>query len=152
MDEAGFLEAIVAEPHDDAHRLVFADWLDDHGESAHAAFIRDQVALARMDEADPRYPALLARSRRGGMLTAPRRRPMLDHVPGGAVLFRRGLIDGVEVEAFAFLRQSSARWRSAAISRSSTPIARPARATPSRVSASPSTGMSTCWRATAAPS
>src|SRR5262249_54094705 len=68
---------------------------------------RCQVELARMDEADPRHPALLARSRRCGALTGPRRLPMFDHVPGGRVMFRRGLIAGAEFAADAFLTLDS---------------------------------------------
>ena len=56
--EAGLLSAIVADPGDDASRLVYADWLDDHGRAepdrARAAFIRLQVEAARLDEYDPR--------------------------------------------------------------------------------------------------
>jgi uncharacterized protein (TIGR02996 family) len=41
MSEAqSFLSAIVAEPDEDAHRLVFADWLDERGEHDRAEFIR----------------------------------------------------------------------------------------------------------------
>jgi uncharacterized protein (TIGR02996 family) len=110
VNEAAFLDAIVAEPDDDTHRLVFADWLDDHGDPTWASFIRAQVELAKLDEGDPRYPALLAQARRCGMLTGPRRRPMLDHVPGGRVMFRRGLIAGVEVSPNAYLQRSGADW------------------------------------------
>lgn len=110
MNEAAFLDAIVAEPDDDTHRLVFADWLDDHGDATWAAFIRAQVELATLDEADSRYPALLAQSRRCGMLTGPRQRPMMDHVPGGRAMFRRGLIAGVEVSPRAYLQGSGADW------------------------------------------
>ncbi len=35
-----FLDAIAQEPADDLHRLVYADWLSDHGEEARADFIR----------------------------------------------------------------------------------------------------------------
>jgi uncharacterized protein (TIGR02996 family) len=78
-EEAALLAAIHEAPEDDAPRLVYADWLEDHGESDRADFIRAQVELARLDEADPRHPALLARARRSGMLTAPRCRPWVDH-------------------------------------------------------------------------
>ena len=43
MNERTFLEAIRAEPDDDAHRLVFADWLEDHGKPTWATLIRRQV-------------------------------------------------------------------------------------------------------------
>jgi uncharacterized protein (TIGR02996 family) len=49
-DEAGFLAAIRAEPDDDTHRLVYADWLDDQGgESsvARAEYIRLSIELHR---------------------------------------------------------------------------------------------------------
>ena len=41
-----FLRAICDQPADDAPRLVFADWLDEHGDPDRAEFIRVQVALA----------------------------------------------------------------------------------------------------------
>ena len=83
VTEADFLRAILAEPGDDAHRLVYADWLDEHaaavpcpecwnrffggrcdacdgsgrapdGRAARAEFIRVQCALARVRrEAEP---------------------------------------------------------------------------------------------------
>lgn len=45
-DRESFLRAIIAEPADDKPRLIFADWLDEHGESARAEFIRVQCQLA----------------------------------------------------------------------------------------------------------
>ncbi|MBN9521309.1 TIGR02996 domain-containing protein [bacterium] len=61
MDEAALLNAIVANPDDDTPRLVYADWLDDHGQSPRAEFIRTQIELARLTDDDPRRPALQAR-------------------------------------------------------------------------------------------
>src|SRR5688500_16170422 len=40
-----FLDAIVDAPDDDAPRLVYADWLDDHGDADRAEFIRAQCEL-----------------------------------------------------------------------------------------------------------
>ncbi len=34
------LQAVLERPGDDAPRLVYADWLDEHGESDRADFIR----------------------------------------------------------------------------------------------------------------
>jgi uncharacterized protein (TIGR02996 family) len=39
MNEAAFLQAIAANPQDDVHRLVYADWLEEHGDSR-GEFIR----------------------------------------------------------------------------------------------------------------
>jgi uncharacterized protein (TIGR02996 family) len=51
----GFWKAIVAEPDDDTHRLVFADWLDDNGDPDRAEFIRLQCKLAGMDGTEPEW-------------------------------------------------------------------------------------------------
>src|SRR5688500_1268195 len=51
-DWDGFVAAIVADPDDDALRLVAADFLEENGEPARAAFIRVQVELARLEAAE----------------------------------------------------------------------------------------------------
>jgi uncharacterized protein (TIGR02996 family) len=38
-EREAFIAAICAEPDDDTCRLAFADWLDEHGEVAHAAVL-----------------------------------------------------------------------------------------------------------------
>jgi uncharacterized protein (TIGR02996 family) len=60
---SAFVEAIGTDPDDDASRLVYADWLDDHGEADRAEFIRLQCRLARLAEDDPDRPALARRER-----------------------------------------------------------------------------------------
>jgi uncharacterized protein (TIGR02996 family) len=45
-----FLRAIVEAPSDDTPRLVYADWLDEHGQAARAEFIRVQCELAGLDD------------------------------------------------------------------------------------------------------
>ena len=44
--EDAFLQTILESPDDDAPRLVFADWLDEHGNGEQAEFIRVQIELA----------------------------------------------------------------------------------------------------------
>src|SRR5437879_5252782 len=64
MSEAAFLEAIVDEPDVLAHRLVYADWLEDHGDEprrARAEFIRLQVERDSLPPYHPRARALLRR-------------------------------------------------------------------------------------------
>lgn len=41
-----FLAAILESPDDDMPRLIYADWLEEQGESEHAEFIRNQIELA----------------------------------------------------------------------------------------------------------
>jgi len=54
----GFLQAIRDEPDSDVPRLIYADWLDDHGDPARAEFIRTQCERERLPPGDPRQPAL----------------------------------------------------------------------------------------------
>lgn len=48
-DDAAFLAAICARPDDDLPRLVYADWLDEHGRGERGEFIRVQCAIATHD-------------------------------------------------------------------------------------------------------
>ena len=63
IDEAAFLETIQDDLDDDTARLVFADWLEEHGQSERAEFIRVQTELARLPVTDARLPALRGRER-----------------------------------------------------------------------------------------
>lgn len=68
MDEMtpddAFIDAIIAEPDADAPRLLYADYLEEHGEPERAEFIRVQCELARTLAGDPRREALEARERK----------------------------------------------------------------------------------------
>jgi uncharacterized protein (TIGR02996 family) len=50
MEEA-LIAAIVENPDDDAPRLIYSDWLDEHGQHERGEFIRVQCQLARLDSA-----------------------------------------------------------------------------------------------------
>jgi uncharacterized protein (TIGR02996 family) len=58
-----FRRDIIENPDDDTPRLVYADWLDEHGQPERAEFIRVQCELARMPAGDPRRAELEARER-----------------------------------------------------------------------------------------
>jgi uncharacterized protein (TIGR02996 family) len=58
-----FLQAIIENPDDDTPRLVYADWLEEHGHPDRAAFLRVQCHLARLPEGNPRWPGLEAEER-----------------------------------------------------------------------------------------
>ena len=51
--------AIIAHPDEDTPRLVYADWLDEHGDPDRAAFIRVQCRLADMPPSDPDWVDLI---------------------------------------------------------------------------------------------
>jgi uncharacterized protein (TIGR02996 family) len=57
-DRDALIAAVAADPGDDLPRLVFADWLEEHGDPAQAAFIRGHVELTRMKPNDRRRQKL----------------------------------------------------------------------------------------------
>jgi uncharacterized protein (TIGR02996 family) len=66
MSHKAFLDAILSEPDEIAHRLVYADWLEDQGDEPaqhRAEFIRAQIERASLHPAHPRTRALLHRER-----------------------------------------------------------------------------------------
>src|SRR5262249_10209806 len=107
MDQArAFLQAIREAPDDDTPRLIFADWLDDHGgaaERARAGFIRAQIALARLDPDD--HPARLALEDEADDLLAAHGPAWVGDVGRHAAAWRwrRGFVERVTVRADALL-------------------------------------------------
>src|SRR5262245_58859359 len=53
MQDDAFIAAVLAAPHDDAVRLVYADWLEEHGDPDRAHFIRLQIEIASRAPFDP---------------------------------------------------------------------------------------------------
>ena len=62
-EDAALWRAVVADPHDDAPRLVYADWLEEHGRPERAEFVRVQCRLAALDEDASERTALERRER-----------------------------------------------------------------------------------------
>jgi uncharacterized protein (TIGR02996 family) len=88
--DRAFLEAIRESPEDDAPRLIYADWLEDHGDPARATFIRVQCELARLP-AEGRRAELEAQERE--LLVANRRAwlgPLHKELRWDQCQFRRG--------------------------------------------------------------
>jgi uncharacterized protein (TIGR02996 family) len=88
--EEAFLAAIRDEPDDDGLRLVYADWLEEHGDAARAELIRVQVEQARSGDDSRRYYALEARQR---VLLNEHERAWAGSPPSGVIVrFHRGLL------------------------------------------------------------
>jgi uncharacterized protein (TIGR02996 family) len=60
-DRDALLRAICDNPDDDAPRLIYADWLDEHGDQNLAEFVRVQIELASVSESTRSTHPLLAR-------------------------------------------------------------------------------------------
>lgn len=61
VSEQAFIQAILSDPDADTPRLMFANWLEDDGDSDRAEFIRLQCALARLPYDDDHCSDLQAR-------------------------------------------------------------------------------------------
>jgi len=62
-EQAALLRAIVANPDDDTTRLVYADWLQENGDTPQAGFIRVSITLAGMKKTDKKWPPFAKRLR-----------------------------------------------------------------------------------------
>jgi uncharacterized protein (TIGR02996 family) len=98
-----FLDALSANPGDDALWLVFADWLDDHGEAARAEAIRAGCELDRLPPADDRAQEL---GRRAEDLEIECERQWLGEWADRLVRWRlrRGFLHHVTLGSEVFLR------------------------------------------------
>jgi uncharacterized protein (TIGR02996 family) len=107
-----FLQAILEDPDDDTPRLVYADWLDDHGRPERAEFIRLQCRLARLPAGDGRRQDLEARE---GDLLGRHRREWLEPLgdPWVSAEFRRGFVWGLGLTAAAFVGRAEHLFRMA---------------------------------------
>jgi uncharacterized protein (TIGR02996 family) len=64
-ERRALMAAIISQPDDDAPRLVFSDWLQEHGDEhdrARAEFIRLQIEMSKLPEKDPRRKKLSRRA------------------------------------------------------------------------------------------
>jgi uncharacterized protein (TIGR02996 family) len=55
---AAFLADICAHPDDDGVRLIYADWLEEHGQPERAEFIRVQIAVTNFQQGHERFREL----------------------------------------------------------------------------------------------
>jgi uncharacterized protein (TIGR02996 family) len=102
-----FLQSIIESPDDDGPRLVYADWLDEHGESGGAEFIRVQCAVAQMPAGDRRIRKLRTRER--AVLKAhPEWLDLQLPKAQGAAEMRRGFVEHVTLSPELFLRHGQA--------------------------------------------
>jgi uncharacterized protein (TIGR02996 family) len=102
-----FLRSIIESPDDDAPRLAYSDWLEEHGDADRAEFIRVQCRLASIDADDPERRELQEReyellAEHWGEWAG----PLVGRVHRWQ--FRRGFVEQVSVKAGRFLKE--AKW------------------------------------------
>jgi uncharacterized protein (TIGR02996 family) len=99
--EQALFQSVLDAPDDDAPRLVYADWLEEHGQPERAEFIRVQIAREGEPEYSPRWRELEKRAR--ALLKGHHREwgPAPDGLAWGPE-FRRGFVESVCTTARAF--------------------------------------------------
>ncbi len=101
--EEAFLSDVLAHPDDDAPRLVFADWLEEHDDAERAGFIRAQVRRLHLapdaDEADELR-------RQEGYQLAKQQAAWKTRLGSGKAELKlvRGFVEGVSTSATTWLR------------------------------------------------
>jgi len=107
-EREALFRTIVESPEDDVPRLVFADWLEEHGEEDRAEFIRLQCAIARRLSAEGTVrddEAFCVMWDRQSELLRTHRHRWVRELPEWveAQFFRRGFVAGVRVAAERWL-------------------------------------------------
>jgi uncharacterized protein (TIGR02996 family) len=110
-----FLQAILADPDDDAPRLMYADWLE-RRRDPRGEFIRVQCTLAKLVRDDPKRTDLVARER---VLLNKHETEWVGPLRQWAKRweFRRGFVEAVLLPAEAFLAHADALFQIAPIRR-----------------------------------
>jgi uncharacterized protein (TIGR02996 family) len=98
-----FLAAICDNPDDDGPRLMYADWLEEHGDAAPSEFIRTQIEMAKLDVDDPHRSPLEQRACELMEEHPPDWLGSLRELPVRRRRWRRGFIDTVEMGPAEFL-------------------------------------------------
>ena len=104
LTEEDWLRQIAADGNNDGLRLVFADWLEEQGDSTRAEFIRAQVRLAALPEKAPEYWAL--RKRESDLLREHRAAWLRDVwvAPRNQCVFRRGFVEEITCTSSRWLQ------------------------------------------------
>ena len=104
-DRDDLFRRLLAAPEDDAPRLVYADWLDEHGQPERAEFVRLQCAMDRIPPKTGRWRPLYERAVRwSGEWKAHWAGPALERVLNAE--FRRGFVDRVRLTVDQFLKSA----------------------------------------------
>lgn len=103
LQRVGLMKDILKNRDEDTPRLVFADWLQDHGERERGEFLLLQCQMAYTPEEDPAYPRLRLRERQ----------LWHNHKEAWArpfqqfrckTFFRRGFVDEISIHARDIIR------------------------------------------------
>lgn len=105
------LNGIRDNPNDDAPRLIFADWLEEHGEAERATYIRLAIELNQLGEEHPRYDDVHDRY---AAIWREHRKQWDQGLPKTLLdsgFQNRGFWDGWRADGITFLRHIESLWQ-----------------------------------------
>lgn len=102
IEEQALLSTIVADPDNDRPRMVYADWLEQHGQYDRARLIRVQIELARLPDNTEAATALRNEEEQLEAVCE-KSLPQLDGIRWGG--FDRGLVSSVYADTPAAFRR-----------------------------------------------
>jgi uncharacterized protein (TIGR02996 family) len=115
-DEEALFAGVLAAPDDDVPRLVYADWLEEHGQEDRAEYIRVQIERAGLPKTVPRYKECVRRER---VLFARNKAAWMEPFQfwpgGGSVRFERGFVSIVKATTNYFKYNAEELWRRAPV-------------------------------------
>jgi uncharacterized protein (TIGR02996 family) len=100
-----FYQAIRAHPEEDAPRLIYADWLEEQGETDRAEFIRAHCQMAVLAKDDPQRHGV---SRVCAKLLAQHPEWQVESTSRFHAVFHRGFVEDVEADLESFLGHGAA--------------------------------------------
>lgn len=103
-DEQAFLAAIRENPEDDAIRLVFSDWLEEHGDPDRAEFIRVQCELAKSASNEHSSHKTRLRERADALLSRHRAEWQGSWPASVLLVFDRGFVARANLDAETLLQ------------------------------------------------
>jgi uncharacterized protein (TIGR02996 family) len=110
--ESAFYQAIRDEPDDEAPRLAYADWLEEHGQAGRAEWIRASYALGRVHHDNTQFGPLLDRIREAFRRCRP---PWWSEITGVTQRNDRGVFRFEARSRAAVSRLGKVPWLSAAV-------------------------------------
>jgi uncharacterized protein (TIGR02996 family) len=113
MSARAFMEAIIQEPEEDSHRLIFADWLEEQ-DDPRSEFIRLQCELDRLEAGDPERAACSKREQELRQRHASEWASPIARLTSGFE-FRRGFVERIRVDGADLLANAAALFRLAPV-------------------------------------
>src|SRR5947209_2285796 len=109
-EEQALLTAIVAQPDEDTPRLVYADWIEEHGQPERAEFIRLQIQEANLADGAPEREKVAERRR---ALEKAHEDEWVADLPAAVARrakFERGFVTKLDTSAAAIARVPKRVW------------------------------------------